>query len=102
MGTDEQVCSVCGQPVATVVRRHKTLGAWVPAWVAGPCRNPECGTYADESDESGRAAPGAPGLRTPGGTASGTAARPGPAPGSPAGAAPGPAAGSGEAEGADP
>lgn len=27
----------------TVVRRHKTLGAWVPVWVRGPCRNPECG-----------------------------------------------------------
>lgn len=26
----------------TVVRRHKTLGAWVPRWVAGPCHNPAC------------------------------------------------------------
>jgi hypothetical protein len=25
-----------------VVRRHKTLGAWVPVWVHGPCRNPKC------------------------------------------------------------
>lgn len=35
----------------TVVRRHKTLGAWVPLWVAGPCRNPECGAYEAEDAE---------------------------------------------------
>ncbi|GGY46726.1 hypothetical protein GCM10010384_61490 [Streptomyces djakartensis] len=29
----------------TVVRRHKTLGTWVPLWVPGPCRNPECAAY---------------------------------------------------------
>ncbi|MHB9853553.1 hypothetical protein ACSYGO_30515 [Streptomyces krungchingensis] len=42
MGTDEHVCPSCGQPVDTVVRRHKTLGAWVPVWGPGPCHNPEC------------------------------------------------------------
>ncbi|MFM9591714.1 hypothetical protein ACKI1J_04210 [Streptomyces scabiei] len=47
MGIDEQVCPVCGQPVATVVRRHKTLGAWVPVWSPGPCRNHECAAYVD-------------------------------------------------------
>jgi hypothetical protein len=31
--------------VETVVRRYKTLGAWVPRWVAGPCHNPECEAY---------------------------------------------------------
>ncbi|MFE9763435.1 hypothetical protein ACFYPC_02680 [Streptomyces sp. NPDC005808] len=56
MGTDEYVCSACGQPVATVVKRHKTLGAWVPVWVPGPCRNPECKAYADEAEEEPRAA----------------------------------------------
>ncbi|MFB8246479.1 hypothetical protein ACFC5X_15725 [Streptomyces sp. NPDC055952] len=40
--SDEHVCPTCGQPVETVVRRHKTLGTWVPRWVAGPCRNPDC------------------------------------------------------------
>ena len=29
----------------TVVKRHKTLGAWVPVWLPGPCRNPECEAY---------------------------------------------------------
>lgn len=29
----------------TVVKRHKTLGAWVPVWTPGPCRNPECEAY---------------------------------------------------------
>ncbi|MFE6621808.1 hypothetical protein [Streptomyces sp. NPDC057740] len=47
----EHHCPDCGQPVDTVVRRHKTLGAWVPTWVAGPCRNPECGAYAEGGAE---------------------------------------------------
>ncbi|MGW2638792.1 hypothetical protein [Streptomyces sp. NPDC001348] len=42
MGGKEHLCPVCGRPVETVVRRHKTLGAWVPVWVPGPCRNPDC------------------------------------------------------------
>lgn len=52
MGIDEQVCPVCGQPVATVVRRHKTLGAWVPAWSPGPCRNQKCAAYVDAAEEA--------------------------------------------------
>ena len=51
MASEGHVCPVCGQPVETVVRRHKTLGAWVPRWVAGPCRNPKCEAYADEGTE---------------------------------------------------
>ncbi|MFF3407301.1 hypothetical protein ACFYW8_14090 [Streptomyces sp. NPDC002742] len=47
MGTDEHVCPECGQPVATMVHRYKTLGAWVPRWGPGPCRNPKCAAYAD-------------------------------------------------------
>ena len=35
----------------TVVKRHKTLGAWVPVWVPGPCRNPECEGYVAEGAE---------------------------------------------------
>ncbi|MHA5050976.1 hypothetical protein [Streptomyces sp. SD15] len=61
MGTDEYVCPVCRQPVAaTVVRRHKTLGAFVPVWGPGPCRNPECGANADQSDHEPRARPEEP------------------------------------------
>ncbi|HSX99894.1 MAG TPA: hypothetical protein VLG91_21300 [Streptomyces sp.] len=56
MGSDENVCPVCGQPVATVVRRHKTLGAWVPVWSPGPCRNHECAVYVDEAVEAEEAA----------------------------------------------
>jgi hypothetical protein len=41
--------------VETVVRRHKTLGAWVPLWVAGPCRHPECGAYEAQDAEGDRA-----------------------------------------------
>ncbi|MEU7722753.1 hypothetical protein [Streptomyces tibetensis] len=59
MGSEEHVCPSCGQPVDTVVRRHKTLGTWVPRWVAGPCRNPECGSYDAEAAESGHTVEGA-------------------------------------------
>lgn len=47
MGSQEHHCPDCGQPVGTVVKRHKTLGAWVPTWVAGPCHNPECAAHAE-------------------------------------------------------
>ncbi|MFJ4620493.1 hypothetical protein [Streptomyces sp. NPDC088812] len=47
MDREHQVCPACGQPVDTVVRRHKTLGAWVPRWVAGPCHNPDCEAYVE-------------------------------------------------------
>ncbi|MDN0195685.1 hypothetical protein [Streptomyces sp. S.PNR 29] len=62
MGSEPHVCPVCGQPVETVVRRHKTLGAWVPVWVAGPCRNPECEAFGEEGVE------GAAGVVGPEGT----------------------------------
>ncbi|MEU3984974.1 hypothetical protein AB0F77_33750 [Streptomyces sp. NPDC026672] len=47
MDSEQPVCPTCGQPVETVVKRHKTLGAWVPVWTPGPCRNPECASGAD-------------------------------------------------------
>lgn len=62
MDSEQHTCPVCGQHVSTVVRRHKTLGAWVPRWVAGPCRNPECEAYVP-----GGAEPDEPGARTPAG-----------------------------------
>lgn len=51
MDSEEHACPACGQPVETVVKRHKTLGAWVPVWVAGPCRNPKCEAYAEGGAE---------------------------------------------------
>ncbi|MET9684891.1 hypothetical protein [Streptomyces coeruleorubidus] len=60
MGSEEHVCPTCGQPVETVVRRHKTLGAWVPRWVPGPCRNPGCAAYDAEGAEGGHAGEGIP------------------------------------------
>lgn len=53
MDSSERVCPECGQPVETVVKRHKTLGAWVPVWVSGPCSNPTCEAYAPRAAESG-------------------------------------------------
>ncbi|MFJ3302991.1 hypothetical protein ACIPSA_07715 [Streptomyces sp. NPDC086549] len=49
MDSEEHVCPVCGQPVETVVKRHKTLGAWVPRWVPGPCHNPKCPAAAEHA-----------------------------------------------------
>ncbi|MYX46260.1 hypothetical protein GTW59_35255 [Streptomyces sp. SID89] len=46
MDEDRHVCPVCGQTLGTVVRRHKTLGVWVPVRRPGPCRNPDCGSPA--------------------------------------------------------
>ena len=56
MDSSEHVCPVCGQPVETVVIRHKTLGAWVPRWVAGPCHNRACEAYVPggEAEQTGR------------------------------------------------
>ncbi|MDQ1048517.1 hypothetical protein [Streptomyces sp. V4I2] len=51
MDSDAPACPACGQPVDTVVRRHKTLGAWVPVWVPGPCRNPRCEAYVAKAAE---------------------------------------------------
>lgn len=66
----------------TVVKRHKTLGAWVPVWVAGPCRNPKCEAYVEEGAEAGEEArrkkPGRTAARGGGATAGeagGTAVR---------------------------
>ena len=53
MDSEKNACPVCGKAVEQVVRRHKTLGAWVPVWVAGPCRNPECEAYPGDETESG-------------------------------------------------
>ncbi|KUN82947.1 hypothetical protein AQJ66_20415 [Streptomyces bungoensis] len=49
MDSEDHVCPVCGQRVDTVVGRHKTLGAWVPTWGAGPCRNPDCPARAEQA-----------------------------------------------------
>ncbi|RSS80442.1 hypothetical protein [Streptomyces sp. WAC06614] len=35
-------CPECGRPVETVIKRRKALGVFVPEWVPGPCRNPDC------------------------------------------------------------
>ncbi len=40
----------------TVVGRHKTLGAWVPVWGSGPCRNPDCAAYGEQAEPAARAA----------------------------------------------
>ncbi|WP_327719335.1 hypothetical protein OG381_31000 [Streptomyces sp. NBC_00490] len=51
MDSERNACPACGQSVETVVKRHKTLGAWVPVWVAGPCRNPKCEAHVQEGTE---------------------------------------------------
>ncbi len=36
------VCPVCKKPVPTAVRRHKTLGVFVPVWGPAACQNRDC------------------------------------------------------------
>ncbi|MEH0472779.1 hypothetical protein QA943_28770 [Streptomyces sp. B21-097] len=57
MDREQRVCSACGEPVQSVVRRHKTLGAWVPRWAAGPCHNPECEAYVEPGAQPHLAGP---------------------------------------------
>jgi hypothetical protein len=61
MTSDEYVCPVCKQPVDTVVRRHKTLGVFVPVWGPGPCQNPECSAYEEGESEAEPALTAEPG-----------------------------------------
>ncbi|MFD7302136.1 hypothetical protein ACFV83_14605 [Streptomyces pharetrae] len=89
MDSEQHACPVCGQPVETVVRRHKTLGAWVPTWVAGPCRNPQCAAGAQGGAEAAAGRPGRPAgpapptreVRHAGHPARGLNESPGPGPG---------------------
>ncbi|AYN39495.1 hypothetical protein D9753_11835 [Streptomyces dangxiongensis] len=67
MDSEQQVCPVCGQPVDMVVRRHKTLGAWVPVWSPGPCHSPDCASRPDLARPAG--APARPRSSGPGGPA---------------------------------
>jgi hypothetical protein len=59
----KHVCPSCGQQVETVVRRHKTLGAWVPVWRPGPCRNPGCEAHPEQTPENARAPRGMNAMR---------------------------------------
>ncbi|MBT2391333.1 hypothetical protein J7E87_18315 [Streptomyces sp. ISL-1] len=38
----EYRCPACGEPVGTVIKRRKTLGAYVPVWEPGSCHSPRC------------------------------------------------------------
>ncbi|WP_210585791.1 hypothetical protein [Streptomyces sp. GESEQ-35] len=51
MDSEKHACPACGQSVETVVKRHKTLGAWVPKWVPGPCHNPDCAASVETGTE---------------------------------------------------
>lgn len=44
-GHEKYTCPACGSPVDTVLRRRKSLGIFIPEWVPGPCRNPECPAF---------------------------------------------------------
>ncbi|MFC7304895.1 hypothetical protein ACFQVC_11775 [Streptomyces monticola] len=47
------VCPVCKQPVETVIKRRKVLGAYVPTWGPGPCRHADCSARVDEDTAKG-------------------------------------------------
>lgn len=65
MDSEEHVCPACGQPVETVVKRHKTLGAWVPVWGPGPCHNSDCPACADPAAEQQQGEPHTSGAKKP-------------------------------------
>lgn len=44
-GVDSFVCPECKQPVTAEVKRHKTLGVYVPVWGPGACHNAKCSEY---------------------------------------------------------
>nr|WSX49841.1 hypothetical protein OG409_13325 [Streptomyces sp. NBC_00974] len=44
-GHEQRTCPACGSPVDTLVRRRKALGIFIPEWVPGSCRNPDCAAY---------------------------------------------------------
>ncbi|MFJ6635726.1 hypothetical protein ACIQMR_30650 [Streptomyces sp. NPDC091376] len=52
----EYVCSTCGQPVGSVIKRRKVLGVFVPEWDPGPCHNPDCARGSDDAPGAGREA----------------------------------------------
>lgn len=53
-----QVCPACKQPVTAELKRHKTMGAYVPTWKPGPCRNPDCQKNAPGEQSPGNSRPG--------------------------------------------
>nr|WP_093798391.1 hypothetical protein [Streptomyces sp. Wb2n-11] len=48
------VCPVCKQPVQTVIKRHKSLGVFVPVWRPGPCQNSDCSAYEAQEEPERR------------------------------------------------
>ncbi|MEV7616495.1 hypothetical protein [Streptomyces sp. NPDC089799] len=44
-GHEQHFCPACRRTVQTMLKRRKVLGAWVPVWGPGPCRNPDCPEY---------------------------------------------------------
>ncbi|UUN29117.1 hypothetical protein [Streptomyces sp. FIT100] len=72
---DEQVCPACGQPLGTVIKRRKVLGAFVPEWVRDACHNPDCG-LGTEPTEGPDAADRGTGGRGDGEATTGSAAGP--------------------------
>ncbi|MFK4223536.1 hypothetical protein [Streptomyces sp. NPDC019890] len=63
----EYRCPACGEPVGTVIKRRKTLGAFVPTWEPGPCRNPRCALSPEYQDEAPADKPGGEPDGEPGG-----------------------------------
>ncbi|MEU9606123.1 hypothetical protein [Streptomyces sp. NPDC048057] len=63
-------CPACGRPVGTVIKRRKTLGAFVPFWGPGPCHHRACERYVPpEEIEGAEGAGGAAGAEGSAGAA---------------------------------
>lgn len=42
---EAHTCPTCKKAVPLTIRRHKSLGVYVPSWVPGACQNRECPDY---------------------------------------------------------
>lgn len=54
------ICPVCKQPVDTLVKPRKVLGAYVPSYSAGPCHNARCAACVDQTEAPPQAQAAAP------------------------------------------
>nr|WP_073728010.1 hypothetical protein [Streptomyces sp. TSRI0281] len=50
------MCPTCKHPVTTELKRHKTLGIFVPVWGPGPCENPDCADHRANAEPTGHRA----------------------------------------------
>lgn len=51
------ICPACNGPVTAEIKRHKTMGVFVPVWKPGPCHNRSCPKYVPGDKSPGSSGP---------------------------------------------